>query len=788
MHVVGSDLTRPVAIILFSIHGDIAYINAYALALLKPRSADESRNLFHLLSQTCPDVERATRSHARGIGSVADDQTVRIQDETTFRWCSWSVQCIAADSFLFTLVDAAASDLTSNGLRESRLRSVFESIDQAYCVCEILVDGQGEPIDYRFLEINHLFEKSTGLLDPVGKTALELVPDLEPVWVQTYGRVALGQESVRFREWSDALGRSFDVFAVPLQPRGCFAVLFKDDTSEHSAEQSLRQSEQRFRDLADQLPLMVWEVDAHRRLTWVNQTLCEYFGASRSQVCHRDWRLETHPDDGGAYMSDLTAAIAAEEPFRGEVRARHASGQWRWIESWAEPQRDEGGVYIGHLGASADVDKRVAAEQDLAQIVVRERATRQRVELLQRNAINLAAANTVAEVAESVLSDLKEAMGVELAALNIVRDGVVLILASQGTDVGAIERNSGIGLDSNLPGPVAIRTNSPIVLDSIEDILARFPDVAASQYIVESIAALPIRSGRGSVLGALVVGSPERHWVDQAALSLLIAIAGQTGQALERASLHEAVVEAREKEHAIAVRLQRALLPDRVVQHPTMSISANYIAANDLMAVGGDWYDTFRWSTDRVGVVVGDVVGHDIGAATVMGQLRAGVAALASFTEAKPEAILAAYDHCVRNNGNTFATAASVVVDTTCGMVAYSLAGHPPPLLVHPDGRTAWLDDALSPPLVSGETYAQRCATAQLEPGSTIVMYSDGLIERRGESLDVGLARLQRAGSLYREASTEELSVLLIDEMTGQTTVRDDIIVVCARWTPVEGA
>ena len=784
MHV-DSGGSRPVAVVLFGRDGDIEYLNTHAASVLnRAEDTDSIGNLFQRFGSIGPQLAETTANYTGGIGTLVEDQSVRIADGATFRWCSWSVACIGADSFLLTVVDSGASDLTPAGLRESRLRSVFESIDQAFCVCEILLDIHGNPVDYRFLEINHLFEKFTGLVKPVGRTALEMVPDLEPVWVQTFARVALDQECLRFRQRSDALGRSFDVFALPLQPRGCFAVMFKDDTSQHLAEAAIRESEQRFRYLADQLPLMVWVVDGRRRLTWVNHTLTKYFGFSREEICDRHWRLETHPDDGGSYLSALTAAIEARESFHREVLVLHADGEWRWIESWAEPQLDESGAYAGHLGASADVNERIVAEQHLAQIVVRERATRQRVELLQRNAINLAAATTVAEVAESVLGDLKAAMGVELAAINFVHDESIMIIATPAADPDAIDRHNGIGLDANLPGPVAIRTNSPVVLDSMEEIQARFPEVTTSSYIVESIAALPIRSGNGTVLGALVVGSPERHWIDQAALGLLLAIAGQTGQALDRASLHEAVVEAREKEHAIAVRLQRALLPEKVVQHPTMSISANYIAANDLMSVGGDWYDTFMWSTDRVGVVVGDVVGHDIAAATVMGQLRAGVAALASFTEPEPEAVLAAYDHCVRNNGNTFATAASVVVDTAAGTVAYSLAGHPPPLLVHPDGTSSWLDEALSPPLSSYETYERRKATARLQPGSTIVMYSDGLVERRGESLGVGLARLQSAVARHRAATTEQLSALLIEELTGETDVRDDIIVVCARWNP----
>lgn len=108
--------------------------------------------------------------------------------------------------------------------------------EDGFCLCEMIVDDEGVPVDYRFLEINHRFEEMTGLRDPVGRTALDLVPNLERHWVDYYARVGLGGERLQFEEGSEAMGRWFEVFATPVRPTGRFIIVFRDISERRKAE------------------------------------------------------------------------------------------------------------------------------------------------------------------------------------------------------------------------------------------------------------------------------------------------------------------------------------------------------------------------------------------------------------------------------------------------------------------------------------------------------------------------------------------------------------------------
>jgi two-component sensor histidine kinase len=141
-----------------------------------------------------------------------------------------------------------ARDLLSGVELDAQLLNVlFQGVDHGFCLCEVVVDADGRPADYRFLSVNALFEELTGLSDPVGRTALELVPDLERHWIDSYGTGGLEGTTLRFEREAESMGRAFRVFAAPMGPRGRFAIVFREVTAERrladDRERALRRAE-----------------------------------------------------------------------------------------------------------------------------------------------------------------------------------------------------------------------------------------------------------------------------------------------------------------------------------------------------------------------------------------------------------------------------------------------------------------------------------------------------------------------------------------------------------------
>ena len=148
--------------------------------------------------------------------------------------------------------------------------------------------------------------------------------------------------------------------------RYCYTAI--DDTERRWAEEALRESEQRFRMMADNLPLIIWLHDAEGRQSFVNQTFCDYFQVDRQEMRDQRWQMLTHPEDGPRYIQAFLHSVRGRTRFHAEVRVKqHPDGEWRWLESWGQPRFDEHGEYLGHVGTSADVTERKQAEAALYQ-------------------------------------------------------------------------------------------------------------------------------------------------------------------------------------------------------------------------------------------------------------------------------------------------------------------------------------------------------------------------------------------------------------------------------------
>jgi PAS domain S-box-containing protein len=253
-------------------------------------------------------------------------------------------------------------------------RDVLYAVDQGFCLFEVLVDERGEPRDYRFLEVNHVFEGMTGLAAPVGRTALELVPNLERYWIDAYGRVALTGRPIRFVQESPAMGRWFEVHAARIGPpaRRLVALLFNDITayraeqeSRRRAEEALRESEHRFRVFADTAPAMLWVTEVDGSCSHLSRGWFQFTGQTEAEGLGYGWLEAVHPEDRDAARHTFLSANTRREPFEIQHRVRRADGAYRWVIDAGRPRFAAGGRFDGYVGSVIDIHDRKLAEDRL---------------------------------------------------------------------------------------------------------------------------------------------------------------------------------------------------------------------------------------------------------------------------------------------------------------------------------------------------------------------------------------------------------------------------------------
>jgi hypothetical protein len=234
-----------------------------------------------------------------------------------------------------------------------------------------------------------------------------------------------------------------------------------------------------------------------------------------------------------------------------------------------------------------------------------------------------------------------------------------------------------------------------------------------------------------------------------------------------------------QREHEVVVELQRSML-GRVDPIAGLPIEVIYRTADLGLQVGGDWYDVIGLPDQRVVLIVGDVVGHNLEATATMGQLRSAVRAVAP-TCVDPAQLLEQADGFADHiEGARYATLACAVFDTRTGELAYACAGHPPPLVTRSDGAAIHLSGGRGPPLTRTWSDRREGAGDRLEPGDTLVMYTDGLYERRDDPAD-GLKRLRDVAATLHHLPVAEMGRRLADEMLAGSPTEDDVCVLIIR-------
>ena len=313
--------------------------------------------------------------------------------------------------------------------------------------------------------------------------------------------------------------------------------------------------------------------------------------------------------------------------------------------------------------------------------------------------------------------------------------------------------------------------HKPVILDHVDHTTVLNPILWAKG--IRTLMGVPLIAG-GRVIGVLHVGSLTPREFTSEDLELLELAADRAAAAVQSLIVRE--------DQIAAAALQRSLLPSALPASGGVQTAARYVPGEG--KVGGDWYDVFTLPSGQLGVVIGDVTGSGLPAAVIMGRLRSALRAYALET-ADPAEVLARLDAKMQYfEPGALATVAYAVFDPGMDRVHICLAGHYPPVIASP-GRPAGLADVRPGLLIGASPRAQRQLTSlEVTPGTLLCFYTDGLIERRGQTIDDGLARLCQAVTAQ---SPDAACAAVMAALVGSHAARDDIALLMVRRAPDDG-
>ncbi len=533
-----------------------------------------------------------------------------------------------------------------------------------------------------------------------------------------------------------------------------------------------------------------WEL-ATGHIEW-DERLQELFGYAPGEFTHRidEAFRRIHLDDREALDVAIAAAVDVCGPFTSEYRIEHGDGVERWVASRGRAVAGADGRATRLLGTAHDItDVRTARRAEQA----RREAAAATMALLATVSIELAGAALDTDTAVRRLADLVVPALATWSIVTLVDDDDERL-----RDVGwshadpALEpllatyaRHRMEGIADGAPVLAAQRSSRPVIV--AEDARAAELDALASPEAISAIGALAPTSlvvlplvSKGDVLGVLsLYQGEEAPALDDQHLVTAVEVAARAALSLDNARLYA-------RQRSLAEGLQRSLLtappePDHG------EIVVRYVPAAEVASVGGDWFDSFILPGGATTLVIGDVVGHDTEAAAAMGQVRGLLRGIAWHTSAGPAAVLAGVDAAMQ--GLQLDTTATVVVarleqtpeekDRGETRLRWSNAGHPPPLVVMPDGEVTLLERPSADLLLGIDPETTRAeSVVTLERDATIFLYTDGLVERRGQSLDEGIDRLRAALSDTVHLMLQDLCDEVLRRMGGDD---DDIAIIAVR-------
>jgi PAS domain S-box-containing protein len=552
-------------------------------------------------------------------------------------------------------------------------------------------------------------------------------------------------------------------------------------------------------------------------LVWVNPSFTRITGYEAEEVLGHNCRLLQGPATDPAAVAEIRTALEARHTVTTTLLNYRKDGTAFWNQLSVSPVFDGDGELVSFVGVQTDVTERVRVEGEREAAFAAEQSARREAELARSVAEQARAdaehAQAEAEAAQVRLALMAEATSALVATLDMgelierlaelcvprLADWVFLTLVDE---FGQVRRTAGrhrdgreddlariathaLHLPPRSPSRQSMSTARSVLLEDItpellDDIIGDPDVVTAFQRLGGArVLTVPMVARRRTVGAlALVMASPERSFTrDERALAEELAT--RAALAIDNVRLYE-------REHSVADTLQRSLLPV-LPDVPGIESAAHYVSASSAADVGGDFYDLLDLPDGSVGIVVGDVVGHDVAAAAAMGHLRGVLrACIWDAEDADPGRVLARVDRVAQ--GLQVAPLATIVYARALRPAAPGLpwrlhvanAGHPPVLLRSAGGGVRVLDGITG--MLVGVDAATERDTVVLEapPGSTLIAYTDGLVERLGTDLDQGIAELcERLAAAPADARPRELCDAAV---SGGLDHRDDVALIAVRF------
>jgi PAS domain S-box-containing protein len=551
-------------------------------------------------------------------------------------------------------------------------------------------------------------------------------------------------------------------------------------------------------------------------LIWVNPSFTRITGYEYGEVVDRNCRFLQGPATDPAAVDEIRAALRERRTVTTTLLNYRKDGTAFWNQLSISPVFDGDGELVSFVGVQTDVTERVRVEHEREAAFAAERTARQEAELARATAEQARAdaegARLQAEQATDRLALMAEATSTLIATLDmsdlldrlaglcvpLLADWVFLTLVDEHGEVvetayrhrdgqeeqlRAFSTIHALHLPSGSPSQQSMRSGRPVLIDrDRERIEAAFAHEAARDsfdalggHSVLTVPMVARRRTRGAM--ALVLSAPDRTFT-QKDVDLAEDLSRRAALAMDNVRLYQ-------QEHTVADTLQRSLLPE-LPEVRGITAAAHYVSASTAADVGGDFYDLLHLPDGSVGLVIGDVVGHDIAAAAAMGHLRGLIRACVwDAPDPDPGVVLGRVDRLVQGlRIASMATMAYARAVPPAGpgeswRVHLADGGHPPLLLREPGGAVRVLDE-VGGLLVGVGTGAQRpTVVLEVPAGSTLLGYTDGLIERPGLDLDLGIAELvERIAATPADASPRELCDAAV---AGTLDGRDDVALLAVR-------